>query len=339
MLRTDFLHCASMPRVTDSSEVLGPAPQRVHLLVLTHTTRHLESCIASICRQTSAPESITVSCDVDDPAVSELLASVWARTALALERARRPIPTIHHVGRTHLGEARLNQVRNNGLRAIIAAGGRREDLVVVIDGDMVLAPDAIEHHRALAAAGADVVVPFRINTTESQAASVSADALLEENGPWPAELTPRTDQLASMLMRDRRYRRQLAVRRLLPWLTKPHKPKLLGGHHAARLGALIDVNGYDEMYVGYGYDDDDLARRLHGIRGLRWAIAVRDIPAFHLWHPSRAPVRPTEAPGYARFRRRDLPVRCERGLVSPLTQPEPVTRVISGCAQVAFSRA
>jgi hypothetical protein len=105
---------------------------------------------------------------------------------------------------------------------------------------------------------------------------------------------------------------------------KSHKPKLLGGHHAITVARLREINGYDEEYVGYGFDDDDVSRRLYALRPMpRIAIAADRIIAFHLWHPSRAPARPTDAPGYARFR---SPLRTPvalRGWRTPMSQPTP----------------
>ena len=335
-----------MPKRTNGRSVLGPGSerharpgpgaQRVHLVIPTHTTRHLETCLAGIACQTTAPDSVVVTCDVDDEGIERVVRDVWPRVAEKLAGSRDGggsgglDPTLRLVMRSHAGEPRLNQVRNNGVRALLESGAPERDLVVVIDGDMVLATDAIARHRRLAAEGADVVVPFRINLSEERTRGVGADALLRGPDAWPQSLVLTPEDERTLANRDRRYRRQLFTRRIAPFLTKPHKPKLLGGHHAVRLGALIAVNGYDERFVGYGYDDDDLARRLHGIGGLRWRVAVAEIPAFHLWHPTRAPARPTDAPGYARFAGVAAPVRCERGLVSHLEQATPVARVVEG---------
>lgn len=310
--------------------VTGPKGPWVHLLVPTHTTRHLDTCLASLLAQTDPPETVTVTCDVDTPEISDLLAQIWPRVVAAMRSAGRSAPALHHVARPHQGEPRLNQVRNNGLRSILNHGGGPEDLVVTIDGDMLLAPGAIASHRAFARSGHDVIVPFRINLSEERTRAINSRLFLDAGADGTQVLIPDDVQACTLNERDRRYRRQLWQRRVLPWLSKPHKPKLLGGHHAVRLGVLEQLNGYDEEYIGYGYDDDDLARRLHQLGGLRWAIAVTSIPAFHLWHPTRAPTRPTDAPGYARFSRADLPARAGHGIVDPIAQPDPVWRLVEG---------
>lgn len=310
-------------------EVTGPRSPRVHVLIPTHTTRHLDTCLAALAAQSDAPDTVTVSCDVDAPEITGLIDQVWPLVVDAIESAGRSAPSMSHVSRAHQGEPRLNQVRNNGLRTILCDGGQPDDLVVTIDGDMILSPGAIASHRALARAGHDVIVPFRINLSERHSLAINSRQFLLAEAAGADRLIPEAVQTDALKRRDRRYRRQLWQRRVLPWLSKTHKPKLLGGHHAVRLGALQQINGYDEQYIGYGYDDDDLARRLHQLGGLRWAIAVASIPAFHLWHPTRAPARPTDTPGYARFSRPDLPVRAAHGIADPIAQSPPFARRVA----------
>lgn len=331
-----FLHCADMPTAV-TRHVTGPDRTRVHLLIPTHTPRHLDTCLAAVSLQTDPPDTVAVTCDTDAQEIERLLGRVWPLVAHRLRSLGRREPRLLYVARPYQNEPRLNQVRNNGLRAMLDSGAEPADQVVTIDGDMALSPEAIANHRALAARGSDVVVAFRVNLTEATTRSIRADDVLAESEH--AWMALDAGQREAMSNRDRRCRRQLFFRRALPWLSKAHKPKLLGGHHAVRLGALLAVNGYDEQFVGYGYDDDDLARRLHRLGGLSWSIAVAMIPAFHLWHPTRAPSRPTDAPGYSRFRRRDLPARTERGIENPLAQPAPNVMPVPDESQVLAANA
>lgn len=317
------------------NEVTGRRGTHVHLLIATHTTRHLDTCLASLGILSPLPDTVTVTCDVSSNEIDSLLDQLWPRVCASIARSNRQPPPLFHVSRPHQGQARLNQVRNNGVRSILSHGGRLEDLLLVIDGDMLLAPDAIESYQRHLDHKADVVVPYRINLTEEATGALTADLFLNSPQDAAARLTPDTDQAQSLAARDARYKRQLWQKRWMPLIGKRHKPKLLGGHHAVRLRPLTEINGYDEEYTGYGYDDDDLARRLHLQGGLTWAIAVASIPAFHLWHPTRAPASPTRAEGYARFSRRDLPVRAVRGIENPIDQPQPRTRQVAGLETVA----
>src|SRR5690606_9216074 len=128
------------------------------LAIPTHTDRHLALCLAALAAQTRRPDAVCVSCDGEHEGVRRVCAA-------AAERGLRPLLL---ASREHTGEPRLNQVRNNALRALAErADPRPEDLVVVIDGDIALAPDALERHARLAEGGAGVILPNRINLDEA----------------------------------------------------------------------------------------------------------------------------------------------------------------------------
>jgi hypothetical protein len=308
-----------------------PSNLAVHVVIPTHTRRHLASCLASIALQRVLPSTVVVTCDTDAAEIGEEMDGVWPGVVAALE-GRAP-PTLAQITRPHQGRAMLNQVRNNGLRALAQIARLRDrDVVLVVDGDTLLAPEAVARHAEIAASGYELCIPYRVNLSEQISQNVSPQSILDAaRHNTFAPLVGASDDEA-LRERDRRYRRQLLLRRILPvWagVNKPHKPKVLGGHHAVSVRRLRAVNGYDEQYTCYGFDDDDLSRRLHALRPPpRTAIAVRTILAYHLWHPSRAPERPTEAPGYDRFLR-DLPISAQWGWATPLPQPEPTLRIIS----------
>ena len=296
----------------------------VFLLIPTHTTRHLAACLASLAHLEEPPRALVVTCDTDDPTIGELLDGLAPRVnSILASRDENQIP-IWHTFRPHQGRAQLNQVRNNGLRALRAhASLTPEDLVVVLDGDTMLASNAIAQHRALLRQGAQFIIPYRFMVGEEATRDLDAESVLSGGVPRSALVTHAME--ADLAHRARRYRRHLWMKRF--GLGKPHKPKLIGGHHAVRFDRLLEANGFDEEYVGYRFNDDDLSRRLHQLRPrIRTAIAVTQIEAYHLWHPIRAPERLQDAPGYERWSRRDLPPRCERGIERPLEQPEPVVR-------------
>ncbi|MCH7790870.1 MAG: glycosyltransferase [Planctomycetes bacterium] len=302
----------------------NPAHTRCHVVVPTHTTRHLEACLTSLAAQSRPPASVVVTCDTDDPAIGDLLGSIPTASGGGIAR-------IILARRAHTGIARLNQVRNNGLRALEATTTLADhDLIVLLDGDTMLAEDALERHASASAGGAELIIPFRVNLSEATTAGLG-------DGPiTPAQLHQliTTSDGAALRRRQRRYERQLLQRRLLPEWTravKPHKPKVLGGHHGVSVRVLRAVNGYDELYTGYGYDDDDLTRRIYRLRPrVRVAVVVRECLSMHLWHPSRAPRRPTDAPGYARFSLKDLPTAARFGWSTPSDQPPVEVRVIGG---------
>lgn len=298
----------------------------VFLLIPTHTTRHLAACLASLAHQTQAPRGVVVTCDTDDASIRALLDQWCPRVNAARKSSGREPIAFFHTFRPHQGRAQLNQVRNNGLRALRGhAGLTPADLVVVLDGDTMLAADALAAHQRLLLGGAELVIPYRFMIDEAPTKALDPEAVLAGGVPRAALVTPAME--ADLLKRHSRYRRHLFMKGL--GLGKPHKPKLIGGHHAVRFDRLIQANGFDEEYVGYRFNDDDLARRLHQLRPrIAVAIAVREIEAFHLYHAIRAPDKLQDAPGYQRWIRTDLPPSCVRGIERPLEQPTPSTRAV-----------
>lgn len=300
----------------------GPAtsgPPRVFVVVCTHTTRHLGPCLASLVHQTIPPAGVVVSSDTQGDEIPALMRTVFGR----LCDSRPPFPVLL-TDRPHQGAARINQVRNNGVRALQTSFFPDDrDVIVILDGDTMLAGDAIARHAMLGAC-ADLIIPYRINLTESECAALDPEALIER-GP-DALLRPTRAQQRELARLHRNYSIHLALARF--GLTKPHKPKCLGGHHAASARIMRAVDGYDEAYEGYGFDDDDFSLRVHMLRPrVRVAIAVSDVLAWHLWHPTRAPQSPMESPDAGRFHRKRYSSVPEFGLSTPKAQPQP--RIIS----------
>ncbi len=287
----------------------------IFVVIPTHTTRHLAPTIVAIANQSHRPDAVVVACDCISSEIEDLV-SHWAN--------RLELPLLYCC-RPHQNEARLNQVRNNGFRALDAAGLLTLDIdkrtpvhpearVIVLDGDTVLSPTAVARHLQTGQ-GVDLVIPYRVDLTPERTAAFTPDSILSgEADPEPTEA-----DLKLLEKRHRRYVRQLWFKGL--GLEKAHKPKIIGGHHSVRVGRYLEVNGYDERYIGYGFDDDDLAKRIYQSGGTA-VVAVRDIIAFHLYHPSRKPERMARTAAYRRFRDRTLPASCERGFRYPVEQDE-----------------
>lgn len=270
-------------------------------IVSTHTPRHLYRTLLGVSVQSRPADRVVVSCDGDAEEIRQ-----------EAERAARELNlAVTLIQRTHAGVSRSGQVRNNAVRALMGDGAPNEALLIFLDGDICAAPGCFAAHERLSS-NRQVVLGFRHDLTEQQTERFDEAALRAGREP----VTLSGEQIAAIRTRHSRYARQLVQRRF--GLGKKHKPKLLSANFAVRLGAYARVNGFDELYEGYGQEDDDLGRRLYGA-GFMPALGLLDATAFHLWHPTRAPGRWEDSPNAARFLRGG-PIRCVQGLANPKPQ-------------------
>lgn len=110
----------------------------------------------------------------------------------------------------------------------------------------------------------------------------------------------------------------------------PTKPKLTGYNIGISRADFEAVNGFDESFVGWGCEDDDLAFRLRKA-GRRIASALPYTHGFHLWHPPE-PSRPakwTDGPNVDRLADLERPVKCVEGLVRLDQNPQDTDSRIS----------
>src|SRR5262249_18819252 len=130
-----------------------------------------------------------------------------------------------------------------------------------------------------------------------------------------------------------------ATRHRFRW--RPRKPDLTGNNVGIWREDYERVNGYDENFVGWGAEDDDLGRRLR-----RAGVRVRSILhwtyTYHLWHSSEKskPDVPHLGPNARYMRREGKLIRCRNGYVKRVLTdlelkvvggplPEPIRTAIS----------
>lgn len=282
----------------------------VVVYLVCHQTTYLDVVLAGLARQTRRPDHIVVSCDVDRPDIGELIGRWTTRVGTPISWLRR----------AHHGIARCSQVRNNAARHVINDLGITDGRLIQLDADMLATPKLVELHESLGNT-ADLVYPYRTDVPREESQALTGEAVL--SGAAMPRLSP--EMLAKLARRDRRYRRQLFFRRL--GLGPLHKPKLLGSNWSASIRVWREINGFDEHFQGWGFLDDEFARRA-ARAGFRCVPACGSIIGFHLWHTTRQPSGPMSAnPNYQRFVRRDLPIRAENGLENQVAQhPVSATR-------------
>jgi len=256
---------------------------------------HLRLLLGALAAQTRVPDEIVVADDGSD-----------AATVAALERLRAAGGIPVQVVRQEKDGYRLAAARN---RAIRAATG---DYLLFLDCDIAPLPDAVAVHER-AAAPRRLLCGHRAlldeTTTRALFSAVPAPASADWEQAWAG--ADRRELSAATRM----FARHAGLRR---WhLARPHKPKLLGCHFSLFREAAERVNGFDENFVGWGYEDDDFARRLYRA-GVEPRSVIEEARALHLWHPSLAPQaleRHRDRPNRAYFRRWRVPAVCQNGLV------------------------
>lgn len=265
-------------------------------------------------RQTRPARHIVVSCDNDHQEIGQLVRACVDEFGVPVVLVQRP----------HQGASRSAQVRNNGVRALLAIGADPASRLIFLDGDCCPAGDCFAAHDRLGAR-AELVIGFRIDLTPPQTEAFDEAAM--DAGRAPVAVT--AEQQSELEQRARRYERHALLRRF--GLFKAHKPKLLSANFSIDGATFARINGFDEEYIGYGGEDDDFGRRVYRARA-RPVIGVREAVVYHLWHPTRAASAWEDSPGIARFQA-TTPNHARFGLDRPFAQPRPlVTRLAPGAS-------
>jgi glycosyltransferase involved in cell wall biosynthesis len=185
-------------------------------------------------------------------------------------QARATFP-LRHIWHEDVG-FRAAAIRNRALAATQA------EYIIFTDGDCVPPADFVARHRLLSEPGW-FLSGNRLMLTQEFTAQVLRERLpiqLWKFGDWlRARIQGHTERLLPLIrLPDVAWLRKLGPRR---WK----------GAKTCNLSAfrrdLLQVNGLDESYTGWGLEDSDLVIRL--IRaGIHNKSARFSAPVFHLWH-------------------------------------------------------
>ena len=265
---------------------------RAGLIITTYNwPEALQLTLASVARQTHAPDEVIVADDGSGPA-----------TRAVVEHWRAAGLPIQHVWQEDEG-FRLARSRN---RALAAA---RADYILLVDGDMVLHPQFVADH--LRCARPDCF----IQGARPQLSAATTAQLL--HGAGPVAVGPLTPGLQ---------RRAYAIRSPLLSRVFSRTKDTLGGVQGCNQSFwrshAIRVNGYDERFTAWGPEDREFVARLLHLGVRRHYVRHRAI-AFHLHHVSRAPSAPNP---FDRLLEETLARRAtwtEHGLAAHLDAAEP----------------
>lgn len=233
-----------------------PVDQRVSLVITTYNNPpFLELVLKSVCQQRTWPGEVIIA---DDGSTDD--------TRRLIDRYREvfPVPLIH----SWIPDKgfRVAKARNE---AIARARG---SYILLIDGDMVLTPHFVADHIRLMRTGRFVTGSrARLKKAATRERCRTLDARLHI---WSAGLSRR-----------------------LVLLRVPGAHRLLRGHKGLRNARschmafwksdFLQVNGFEEAFEGWGYEDSEFVQRLFNI-GLQRKNAKLLAPAVHLYHVEKS---------------------------------------------------
>jgi len=283
-----------------------------HCIVVTHTHERIARTLMGVACQSLPAGSITIAADTDDQEIHRQVQQAADRTGTPMRL----------VLRARCAESRRAQNRNNAVRALLESGVAPDSKIIFYDGDCI--PDFNCNHAHMdTLARSDVSLGWAVRLTPGQTDEIDDEQILA--GRIGSMMNPA--QTRDAIAVDRRTRKRIFLRRF--GLTKPHKPGILSGNFALGLERFVAVNGFDESFTGWGAEDDDIARRLY-MTGSKPGSSMRTASVFHQHHPSEAPTEWSQAPNSDRLKEK-APARADLGLDHPMSQPEPIVRMITPC--------
>ena len=262
---------------------------------------HLERSLMSLAHQRGMDGKFEVIVADDGSADhTESLVRKFARTA--------PYP-LHWVSHPHDG-FRVSLCRNDGVRA------SSSPYFLFTDSDCIFPADHLRKHVQARRPGI-IRAGDCIRLDEETTNRVDEQAIA-------------SGEFVSWATREER-KRLFKIRiksQYYCWMRHPKKPKLTGYNIGISRDDFEAVNGFDESFIGWGCEDDDLAFRLRKT-GRRVATALAYTHGYHLWHPSE-PSRPakwTDGVNVSRLDDIDRPIRCAAGLITLAAKSEQPTHL------------
>jgi len=194
--------------------------------------------------------------------------------------------------------------RNQGVRAA------KGDYLIIFDCDFLAMPGTIAQHVRLRKRGRFVAGRCKY-LTEKQTADLFAQDSLKEGY---LENLYRTQNDAELKKLNFRYHRRNILTRMGLANAKKHS---IGSHISIYREDLQKVNGYDENFVGWGGEDNDLSQRLVSV-GILCIPALVKTRLLHMWHPTELDGKHwKEGRNVKYYERKDVPSRCVNGLIKP----------------------
>ena len=249
---------------------------------------HLRRCLLSISMQQGVEGRFEVVV-TDDGSTDESCETV-------LRFAREAWFPVHLTSNPHDG-FQLARCRNEGVAACSAP------YLLFVDGDCLLPPDHLRIHL-------EYRRPGFVNGSDYLRLGPRVSRRIDEDAVRRLDYR----RHASVRQWERSIRDHIKMEsyRLWGW---PHNPRLVGNNIALWRRDFERVNGFDQKFRHWGWEDDDLSLRLRQA-GLQLRSIRHRTRIYHLWHepdPTVPPLR-EDAPNFGYARRPFRLTRCCNGL-------------------------
>ena len=227
------------------------------LIVTTYNNPvRLNLCLQSILQQSILPDELLIADDGSGIATSELIMQFSSKFKI----------NVKHVWQEDDG-FQLSRIRNKAFAQSAC------DYLIQTDGDLIFHKHFVRDHIAFAKAGC-FVSGARTNIDEYQTELLLKNTAAPQLKYYSKGLEKRYNALRNGFLRK--------LNGLLQ--TSPHNMHyVLGCNMAFWKKDLQEVNGYNEVFKGWGKEDNDIAARLINagkkLRFLKFGGIV-----FHLWH-------------------------------------------------------
>ncbi len=253
---------------------------------------HLRCCLDSLVFSKNDFSEVIIADDGSSPATVEQLR----------EHLKKYHYPIRHIWQPKDG-FRLAASRNNGIRA--AQG----DYLIFLDCDFAVVPGAISQHARAAKPGRYVAGLCKYLPQAETEHFMQAEIT-------PELLTTHYHNLPEHPIRREHFKfNKYALLRALR-LVGPHKPQC-SSHFSIYKQDLEFVNGYDENFVGWGGEDEDLSVRLN-MAGFSGHSLITTAKVLHLWHRHELKTADwREGANVAYLKRKQICYRCANGLARP----------------------
>ncbi len=246
----------------------------------------LELSVRSVFTQTVMPSEIIIADDGSRTATKDLVEKL---------RKESPIP-IKHAWHEDKG-FRLSAIRN------LAMAQAEEPYIIQIDGDIILHPRFIDDHLHMAEPG------YFVTGSRVMLSQELSKKILDKHDASYSEI----------IMGSKNLFNHLHSRTLSRFLSRRYKTSrknmyyVKGCNMAFWKKDILQVNGYDETFVGWGREDSEIAIRLMNC-GIKKKFLKMGGIEYHIFHPESKRDREAENTRMLQASIDEMKMRCEVGI-------------------------